>query len=227
MYGWMDGWVLECVCEYVRVCVRACVRMCAHARVRACVCARVSHGWVRACVGSFCACVGSFARACWMCACVRVRVRAWVVPVHACVRSWVRACMGTCVYGCVHGCMDGCECVWVCAWMGARVWGLGRGAHSSQTTKRFPVCDHASMWRYYPPVPPLEQSRLAPFGAVAGYRADWEPAATSGKSMAGVPGVFWRCPAVLQGPSTHNPTLVAGKTLILKNWPIFPICMWK
>ena len=21
---WMDGWVLECVCEYVRVCVRAC-----------------------------------------------------------------------------------------------------------------------------------------------------------------------------------------------------------
>jgi hypothetical protein len=59
------------------------------------------------------------------------------------------------------------------------------------------------------------------------YRADWEPEATSGKSMAGVPGVFWRCPAVLQGPSTHNPTLVAGKTLILKNWLIFPICMWK
>mgnify|MGYP007119764476 CR=1 FL=1 len=59
------------------------------------------------------------------------------------------------------------------------------------------------------------------------YRADWEPATTSGKCMAGVPGVFWRCPAVLQGPSTHNPTLVAGKTLILKNWPIFPICMWK
>ena len=40
------------------------------------------------------------------------------------------------------------------------------------------------------------------------YRADWEPEATSGKSMAGVPGVFWRCPAVLQGPSTHNPTWV-------------------
>ena len=54
-----------------------------------------------------------------------------------------------------------------------------------------------------------------------GYRADWEPEAPSGKSMAGVPGVFWRCPAVLQGPSTHNPTLVAGKTLILKNWPIY------
>ena len=59
------------------------------------------------------------------------------------------------------------------------------------------------------------------------YRADWEPEAPSGKSMAGVPGVFWRCPAVLQCPSTHNPTWVAGKTLILKNWPIFPICMWK
>ena len=59
------------------------------------------------------------------------------------------------------------------------------------------------------------------------YRADWEPAAPSGKCVAGVPRVFWRCRAVLQGPSTHNPTLVAGKTLILKNWPIFPLCMWK
>ena len=59
------------------------------------------------------------------------------------------------------------------------------------------------------------------------YRADWEPEAPSGKSMAGVPGVFWRCPAVLQGPSTHNPALVAGKTLILKKLLIFPICMWK
>ena len=45
--------------------------------------------------------------------------------------------------------------------------------------------------------------------------------------MAGVPGVFWRCPAVLQGPSTHNPTLVLRKTHTSKNWPIFPICMWK
>ena len=59
------------------------------------------------------------------------------------------------------------------------------------------------------------------------YRADWEPAATSGKSMAGVPGALWRLLAVLQGPSTHNPTWVAGKTLILKNWPISPMCMWK
>ena len=46
--------------------------------------------------------------------------------------------------------------------------GLGREAHRRQTTKRFPVCVYASMWPYYPPVPPLEQSRLGPFGAVAG-----------------------------------------------------------
>ena len=45
--------------------------------------------------------------------------------------------------------------------------------------------------------------------------------------MAGVPGVFWRCSAVLWGPSIHNPTWVAGKTHTSKNWPIFPICMWK
>ena len=34
-------------------------------------------------------------------------------------------------------------------------------------------------------------------GAEMTYRADWEPAATSGKCMAGVPGVFWRSPVVL------------------------------
>ena len=44
------------------------------------------------------------------------------------------------------------------------------------------------------------------------YRADWEPAAASEKCMAGVPGVFWRSPAVLWGPSTPNPTWVEGKT---------------
>ena len=54
------------------------------------------------------------------------------------------------------------------------------------------------------------------------YRADWEPEAASGKCMTGVPGVFWRCPAVLWGPSTPNPTQVSWKTLILKNWLIFP-----
>ena len=34
--------------------------------------------------------------------------------------------------------------------------------------------------------------------------------------MAGVPGVFWRCPAVLWGPSTHNPTWVQGKPILRK-----------
>ena len=59
------------------------------------------------------------------------------------------------------------------------------------------------------------------------YRADWEPEAPSGKCMAGVPGVFWRCPAALQGSSTHNSAWVLRKTHTSKNWPIFPICMWK
>ena len=45
--------------------------------------------------------------------------------------------------------------------------------------------------------------------------------------MGGVPGVFWRCPAVLWGPSTHNPALVLRKTHTSKNCPIFRICMWK
>ena len=51
------------------------------------------------------------------------------------------------------------------------------------------------------------------------YRADWEPEASSGRRVLGV---FWRCPAVLWGPSTPNPTQVSWKTLILKNWLIFP-----
>ena len=59
------------------------------------------------------------------------------------------------------------------------------------------------------------------------YRADWEPEATSGKCMAGVPGVFWRFPVVFWGLSTHNPALVPGKTHTSKNWPIFPLCTWK
>ena len=44
---------------------------------------------------------------------------------------------------------------------------LGREAHRRQTIKTNRTWKHTSMWRYYPPVPPLEQSRLAPFGAVA------------------------------------------------------------
>ena len=59
------------------------------------------------------------------------------------------------------------------------------------------------------------------------YRADWEPAAPSGKCMAGVPGVLWSSPAVSWGPPTLNPTLVARKTRTSKNWPIFPLCMCK
>ena len=58
VHVWMDGWVRECMCEYVRLCVRACVRAC------------VSHGWVRACVGSF------------ACAWVPLRVRLSCAPQH-------------------------------------------------------------------------------------------------------------------------------------------------
>ena len=48
-----------------------------------------------------------------------------------------------------------------------------------------------------------------------------EPEAPSGRRVLGV---FWRCPAALWGPlaSTPNPTQVSWKTLILKNWLIFP-----
>ena len=38
-------------------------------------------------------------------------------------------------------------------------------------------------------------------------------------------GVFWGSPAVLWGQSTPNSTRVSWKTLILKIWPIFPVCM--
>ena len=55
--------------------------------------------------------------------------------------------------------------------------------------------------------------------ALYDYRANWEPAASSGRRALGV---FWRCPAVLWGLSTPTPTQVSWKTLILKNWPIFP-----
>ena len=58
-----------------------------------------------------------------------------------------------------------------------------------------------------------------PPGCIGGsYSADWEPAAPSGRRVLGV---FWRCLPALWGPSTPNPTLVAGENLIVKNWPIF------
>ena len=52
------------------------------------------------------------------------------------------------------------------------------------------------------------------------YRADWEPEAPSGRRVLGV---FWRYSAVLWGPSTRDPFQISWKTLILKNWPIFPV----
>ena len=55
------------------------------------------------------------------------------------------------------------------------------------------------------------------------HRADWEPEAPSGRRALRV---FWRCPAVFWGLSTPNPTQVSWKTLILKNWLIFPSVMW-
>ena len=58
---------------------------------------------------------------------------------------------------------------------------------------------------------------------LAYYRADWEPAAPSGRCVLGV---SWRCPAVLGGPSTPSPNQVSWKTLILKKSPIFPVSMW-
>ena len=58
------------------------------------------------------------------------------------------------------------------------------------------------------------------------YRADWEPAAPSGKCMSGPWGVL-EVSSGIGGPSTPIPTLTAGKTHTSKNWPIFPECMWK
>jgi hypothetical protein len=84
--------------------------------------------------------------------------------------------------------------------------GIAQAQHRQQMSRSYDRCSHICFFIY---------------------RADWEPAATSGKCMAGVPGALWRLLAVLQGPSTHNPAWIAGKPLILKNWPIFPIYMWK
>ena len=44
-------------------------------------------------------------------------------------------------------------------------------------------------------------------------RVDWQPEATSGRRALVV---FWRCPVVLWGPSTPNPTQVSWETLVLK-----------
>ena len=47
---------------------------------------------------------------------------------------------------------------------------------------------------------------------VMAYRADWEPAASSGRRIGGVPGVLWRCPAGLWAPYTSTPAWVGWKT---------------
>ena len=57
------------------------------------------------------------------------------------------------------------------------------------------------------------------------YRVDSEAAAPSGRRTSGGMGVLWRCPVVLWGPSTSNPTWAPGKTRSSKSWPIFAICM--
>ena len=55
------------------------------------------------------------------------------------------------------------------------------------------------------------------------YRADWEPTAASGRRALRV---SWGFSAGLWGPSTLSSTQVSWETLILKNWTVFPVCMW-
>ena len=62
-------------------------------------------------------------------------------------------------------------------------------------------------------------SKTMGIGGLRRYRADWEPATTSGRRALSV---FWRYSAVLWGPSTPNPTQISWKPLILKNWLIYP-----
>ena len=112
--------------------------------------------------------------------------------------------------------------------------------------------EHRQKWGRGPRPTSPDSSTTARCRVAGVYRADWEPAATSGKCMAGVVcystwssfhiswlryradwepaatsgrrvlGVFWRCPAALGGPSTPNPAHFSWKILDVKNWPIFP-----
>ena len=88
------------------------MRACVHGWMCPCVHAGVLDGCVRELCASGCMHVK-------MRACVRARMRKWIVPVHACVHGWVCACMSTCMYGCTREWVGGCEYVWACAWMGA------------------------------------------------------------------------------------------------------------
>ena len=72
-------------------------------------------------------------------------------------------------------------------------------ANSAKTAKKSPK---TKKWSKMKKIFLRKSAIFQPFPS---YRADWEPATTSGKCMAGVPGVFWRSPAVFWGPSTHNP----------------------
>ena len=79
------------------------------------------------------------------------------------------------------------------------------GAYPAVTFAGFQV---SVLWDLKFGAPTRHSSSLSTSPPCSGYRADWGPATTSGKCMAGVPGVFWRLLAVLWGPTTHNPALV-------------------
>ena len=61
-------------------------------------------------------------------------------------------------------------------------------------------------------------------GAVPSYRADWEPAAASGRRALVVP---WGCPAVLWGLSTANRTCIyLMEPPYFEKLADFSLCMW-
>ena len=87
---------------------------------------------------------------------------------------------------------------------------------SKQIFRAVFLCNNPYLQRFWAC---LKQSPFRSCCCAAVYRADWEPATTSERRALSV---FWRYSADLWGPSTPNPTQVSWKTLILKNWPIFP-----
>ena len=133
-----------------------------------------------------------------MCACTRARTH---TQKHAHTSRSTEACMHARTHACAEACTWGSKYAWK---------HIRTEAHHMH--ERTNACNQT----------PQNGVNMA---AGKLYRVDWEPAATSGKCMAGVPRVFWRSPAVLQGPSTHNPTWAAGKTHTSKNWPFPPLCM--